>query len=560
VDIRLLTAEPTAAERDAIDAVVGPQPAQDGRVARADRGRRHLLLPALRAAQRRAGWVSEGALGYASRRLDVPPADAYGVASFYALLALEERPADVLHVCTDLACRLKGAEVPPGAHPSPCLGLCERAPASLRTIAGPEPREVQLPETGPPLPQAGEAGLRLLRRIAACVDPQSLDAYEAAGGYAALRRALELGREGVVREVSASRLLGRGGAAFPTGAKWEAVARQPAQPHYLVCNADESEPGTFKDRVLMEGDPFALVEAMTIAAYATGCEHGFVYVRAEYPLAHARLENAFAQARERGLLGENVLGAGFAFDVELRIGAGAYVCGEETALFQSIEGYRGEPRNKPPFPVEVGLFGKPTVVNNVETLFNVLDVVNEGGGAFASIGTEGSTGTRLFCVSGCVERPGLYEVPFGYSLRALLDGAGAAPAKAVLLGGAAGTFLRPDQLDLPLTFEDARAAGTSLGSGVVIAYDESSDLVDAVLRIAEFFRDESCGQCVPCRVGTIRQEEALLRLASGKTNGSEAEVLADLAQVMRDASICGLGQTAASAVESAMMNLGVLAQ
>ncbi len=558
-DLVLPAAGPSDAERAAIDAVVGVAAFDDGRVARSDRTRRHLLLPSLRAAQRRVGWVSEGALGYACRRLEVPPAEAYGVASFYALIALEERPADVLHVCTDLSCRLAGYELPEGAHESPCLGLCERAPAALRTVAGEEPCELQIPAEGPPLPQSGETGLRLLRRIAAGIDPESLDAYVAAGGYASLRRALELGPAAVVHEVSESRLLGRGGAAFPTGTKWEAVARQPAQPHYLVCNADESEPGTFKDRVLMEQDPFALVEAMTIAAFATGCERGFLYVRAEYPLAHERLENALAQARAAGLLGHDVLGSGFSFDSELRIGAGAYVCGEETALFQSIEGYRGEPRNKPPFPVEVGLFGKPTVVNNVETLFNVLDVVADTGAAYAELGTEGSTGTRLFCVSGHVARPGLYEVPFGMPLRELLELAEARPPKAVLLGGAAGSFLRADQLDLPLTFEDARAAGTTLGSGVVIVYDESADLVDAVLRIAAFFRDESCGQCVPCRVGTVRQEEALHRLASGKANGNETEVLAELAQVMRDASICGLGQTAASAVQSAMANLGVLA-
>jgi len=548
MDLRLLAAAPSDAEREAIDAVAGAPESNGYRVARSDRDRRHLLLPALRAAQRRVGWVSEGALGYACRRLDVPPADAYGVASFYALLALEERPADVLHVCTDLACRLAGAEVPDGAHESPCLGLCERAPASLRTIAGKEPRELQLPETGPPLPQAGVDGLRLLRRIAAGLDPESLDSYRAHGGYAALARALELGREGVIGEVDASHLLGRGGAAFPTGVKWRAVAGQAAFPHYLVCNADESEPGTFKDRTLMESDPFALVEAMTIAAFATGCEHGFVYVRAEYPLAHARLENAFARARAAGLLGDDVMGAGFAFDVELRIGAGAYVCGEETALFQSIEGYRGEPRNKPPFPVEVGLFGKPTVVNNVETLFNVPEILNG----------DGSAGTRLFCVSGHVGRPGLYELPLGTPLRELLELAEARPPKAVLLGGAAGSFLRPDQLDLELSFEAARAAGVSLGSGVVLVFDESADLVDAVLRIAEFFRDESCGQCVPCRVGTVRQQEALKRLAAGRGNGDELEVLADLEQVMRDASICGLGQTAASAVKSAIDNLGVL--
>jgi NADH-quinone oxidoreductase subunit F len=558
-DLRLLSAEPTDAERTAIDAVVGTAALDDGRVARSDRTRRHLLLPSLRAAQRRVGWVTEGALGYACRRLEVPPAEAYGVATFYALIALEERPADVLHVCTDLSCRLAGFDLPEGAHASPCLGLCERAPAALRTIAGDEPLEIQIPATGPPLPQQGQPGLRLLRRIADGIDPESLDAYRAAGGYSALQRALELGPAEVLREVAESRLLGRGGAAFPTGVKWEAVARQPVRPHYLVCNADESEPGTFKDRVLMEQDPFALVEAMTIGAYATGCERGFLYVRAEYPLAHARLENAFAQARAHGLLGNDVMGSGFAFDIELRIGAGAYVCGEETALFQSIEGFRGEPRNKPPFPVEVGLFGKPTVVNNVETLFNVLDVVSDTGAAYAQTGTEGSTGTRLFCLSGHVGRPGLYEVPFGTTLQELLDLAEARPPKAVLLGGAAGSFLRPDQLDLRLTFEDARAAGATLGSGVVIVYDESADLVDAVLRIAEFFRDESCGQCVPCRVGTVRQEEALHRLASNKTNGNELVVLAELAQVMRDASICGLGQTAASAVQSAMMNLGVLA-
>jgi NADH-quinone oxidoreductase subunit F len=549
MDIRLLTAEPSDAECEAIDSVAGAAEVDGHRVARADRGRRHLLLPALRAVQRRVGWVSEGALGYACRRLDVPPADAYGVASFYALIALEERPPDVLHVCTDLACRLAGANVPDGAHASPCLGLCERAPAALRTIAGEEPREIQLPERGPALPQAGQPGLRLLRRIAAGADPDSLDSYRAHGGYAALDAALALGRDGVIHAVAESHLLGRGGAAFPTGTKWEAVARQPALPHYLICNADESEPGTFKDRVLMEGDPFALVEAMTIAAYATGCEHGYVYVRAEYPLAHARLENAFAQARAAGLLGDDVLGAGFAFDIELRIGAGAYVCGEETALFQSIEGYRGEPRNKPPFPVEVGLFGKPTVVNNVETLFNVPEIV----------AGDGSADTRLFCVSGHVEKPGLYELPLGTPLQELLDLAGSRPPKAVLLGGAAGSFLRPDQLDLELSFEAAREAGVSLGSGVVLVYDESADLVDAVLRIAEFFRDESCGQCVPCRVGTVRQEEALHRLASGAGNGDELAVLADLEQVMRDASICGLGQTAASAVASAISNLGVLA-
>src|SRR5437660_6256801 len=307
MDLKLLDAEPTAAEREAVDAVVGVEASNGNRVARRDRNRRHLLLPALRAAQRRVGWVTPGALGYTSRRLDVPPADAYGVATFYALLALEERPAEVLHVCTDLSCRLAGAEVPEGALPAPCLGLCERAPAALRTVAGPEPREEQIPPTSPPLPQT--SGLKLLRRIADGADPESPPAE-----FSALERARELGPERVIELVKASPLLGRGGAAFPTGVKWEAVARQPAKPHYLVCNADESEPGTFKDRVLMEQDPFALVEAMAIAMYATGCDKGFIYIRAEYPLAHKRIQHAIESS---GL------------DIELRVGAGAYVCGEE---------------------------------------------------------------------------------------------------------------------------------------------------------------------------------------------------------------------------------------
>jgi NADH-quinone oxidoreductase subunit F len=314
----------------------------------------------------------------------------------------------------------------------------------------------------------------------------------------------------------------------------------------------------------MEGDPFALIESITIAAYATGCELGYIYLRGEYPLAQARLEHAIDQARERGFLGSDVLGHGFAFDVEVRKGAGAYICGEETAIFGSIEGHRGEPRNKPPFPVVEGLFRQPTVVNNVETLVNVLAIVLEGGPAFAQVGTERSTGPKLFCVSGAVERPGTYEVPCGTTLRELLELAGgvAPNLRTVLLGGAAGSFINPDELDLPLTFEDAREAGTTLGSGVVFAIDDTVDLKRLLMVIAAFFRDESCGQCVPCRVGTVRQEEALARLQSGKTRGTvedELALIAEIGQAMRDASICGLGQTASSAVESAIGKLGVFA-
>jgi NADH-quinone oxidoreductase subunit F len=607
VDLRLLDAEPTTNERAAIDAFLGPpvsawagadrvengHSAHGGHAARAQRQQ---LLPTLHALHAQAGWISAGALNYIAQRLTIPPADVFGVATFYALFSMEPRPPRVLHVCNDLACRCAGSDKliatlteqigPQGTdhagatwHASPCLGQCDRAPAAFLVQSGESPTERELtrvdadglleivngatpssPKSAVP-PQSGQPGLRLLQRIGV-IDPESLDDYRAVGGYEALRRALEIGPEGVIREVVDSKLMGRGGAAFPTGRKWDAVARQPRRPHYLICNADESEPGTFKDRVIMEGDPFSLIESMTIAAYATGCERGYVYIRGEYPLAERRLENAIEQAREKSLLGEDVLGRGvLRFDIEIRKGAGAYICGEETAIFGSIEGYRGEPRNKPPFPVERGLFGQPTVVNNVETLVNVLPIVLEGGIAFANIGTERSTGPKLFCVSGAVARPGTYEVPFGTTLRELLELAGGTQdLYAVLLGGAAGSFVTPENLDLKLTFEDAREVGTTLGSGVVLALDGTADLPELLMTIAGFMRDESCGQCVPCRVGTVRQEEALARLISGRTRGTvqdELNLIAEIGQAMRDASICGLGQTASSAVESAIARLNV---
>jgi NADH-quinone oxidoreductase subunit F len=507
-----------------------------------------MLLPVLHAIQDRVGWVSRGALEYACRRLSIPPAEAYGVVSFYARFALQPRGAVALHVCDDIVCQLAGAEIPEGAHRSPCLGLCERAPATLTEHFGESYEATATPAVRPI--QAKQS--KLLRRVGV-VDPDSIESYRSHGGFSALERAREIGPSAVIGEVSAARLLGRGGAAFPTGRKWESVAKAAARPHYLVCNADESEPGTFKDRVLMESDPFAVVEAMSIAALAAGCEQGFLYVRAEYPLARKRIENAIALSRAAGLL---------TFDLEVRRGAGAYICGEETALFNSIEGKRGEPRNKPPFPVEVGLFGKPTLVNNVETLVNVLDIVLDGGATFASTGTPDSTGTRLFCLSGQVLQSGLYEVPMGTSLRTLLfdHAGGLRPGRTlqtVLLGGAAGSFVTPSQLDVPLSFEGTRAIGATLGSGAVIVFDDTADMKQVLRRIARFFRDESCGQCVPCRVGTKRQEEVLERLfVAGDT--ADVALLSDIAQAMRDASICGLGQTAANAIGSGLTQLKVL--
>jgi NADH-quinone oxidoreductase subunit F len=612
LDLHLMPADATEAERGAVDDVLGPPRSGWDGGSRRDvdahvgfggheaRERRQLLLPVLHALQRRAGWISPGGMNYAARRLDVPPAEAFGVASFYGMFATEPRPENVVHVCDDIVCRTNGAEAVCAAFErtrgpagtgwvrSNCLGLCERAPAVLLSQSGERPFEVSLAPVredqiealtresgGFPALQPGAASapqalldetrgsLRLLRRVGR-IDPGSLDDYRAHGGYEALRTAVRLGPQGVIREVKDARLLGRGGAAFPTGVKWDAVATQAVRPHYFVCNADESEPGTFKDRVIMENDPFALVEALTIAGFATGSEKGFVYVRGEYPLATERLRHAIEHATARGFLGDDVMGEGFRFEIELRRGAGAYIAGEETAMFNSIEGKRAEPRNKPPFPVTHGVFGKPTGINNVETLVNVLEILRIGGLAYADIGTPESTGTRLFCLSGAVARPGVYEVECGTTLRHLLGlaggVAGGGQAKAILLGGAAGAFVTGDDLDLRLTFEDARAAGVTLGSGVVMVFDEHADLADTLLRIAAFFRDESCGQCVPCRVGTVRQEEALHRLVDGRANGdreSELALLGEIAQVMRDASICGLGQTAASAVQSAISRLGM---
>lgn len=571
--------EPTAEEIAAVDALLGSQPARDTRSVRGGkeaRDQRDLLLPALHAVNDRVGWISAGALNYICKRLTIPPADAFGVASFYHMFSLEPRPTAIVHVCDDIACLANGAENICAAmaehgiawHRSPCLGMCDHAPAALIMKAGDPPVQkplghvraadvpalLDIPGNGRvEKVHIGGTQLRLLRRIAHRqahhdVSEPSIDEYRAHGGYSALRRALEIGPDAVIAEITAAKLVGRGGAAFPTGRKMEAVARAGAHPHYIICNADESEPGTFKDRVLMEEDPFAVVEAMTISGIATGCEYGYIYVRGEYPVAAKRLEYAIEEARRHGFLGEDIMERGVRFDLEVRRGAGAYICGEETALFNSIEGKRGEPRNKPPFPAQAGLFGKPTLVNNVETLACIPDIISEGGEAFAKIGTAGSTGTKLYCVCGTVKNAGLYEVPFGTTLGELIELAGGLrenrTLRTVLLGGAAGTFVGPDALNLPLTFEDTRAAGTTVGSGVVMVFDEEIDMAQIVTRIASFFRDESCGQCVPCRVGTVRQQEALQR--------GDAALINEIARAMRDASICGLGQTAANAVESAL--------
>ena len=572
MDLRFPDLDPSPDELEALQSVLGPATPVEGwtreqggphRAAAV----RHLLLPALHALVDRVGFVSEGGLTEICRRLDVPPAEAYGVATFYSMLPVDPVPLTTVYVCEDLVCRRGGVATGPAAEPgtrvvhAPCIGLCEQAPASLTVRSGPKPDHsiASTPPANGSVPQMGDPSLVLLRRIGT---PPTLGSYLDNGGYVALRRALDIGPAAVIDEITASQLVGRGGAAFPTGRKWAAVASQPAGPRYIVANADESEPGTFKDRVLLEGDPFALVESMTIAAFAVGAEQGYIYLRDEYRSALGILETALASARSAGFLGTAILGSPLAFDIEIVRGAGAYICGEETAIFNSIEGYRGEPRSKPPYPVEVGLFGRPTLVNNVETFVNVLPILEHGGDTFAGVGTGMSTGTKLFCLSGAVRNPGVYEVPFGGTLDELIERAGGLPdgreLQAVLLGGAAGSFVTPAQVSLPLTFEATRTAGVSLGSGVVMLFDDTDDLGDALRRISAFFRHESCGQCVPCRVGTVRQDELVTRLTLGKRRDGDEQLLRDVGQAMRDASICGLGQTAWNAIESAIDHLGVL--
>jgi NADH-quinone oxidoreductase subunit F len=578
-DLHLGEARADAAERSAVDAVVAVSDSavtfETERLVRGGAARRrslrHLLLPALHALQAEVGWISPGGLNLVSERLGVPPAEAYGVATFYEMFRVTDpgHADDVTHVCIDGPCQIAGAAEHAerlrsgGArvHLSPCLGQCERAPAVFVQGRGRPDRVPADDAEAVPfrLPQHGDPGLRVLARVGV-VDPTSLDSYRAHGGYRGLARAVEIGPDAVIDALSTSGLSGRGGAAFPAGAKWRAVADAPGDTKHVVANCDESEPGTFKDRTLLEHDPFTLVESMTICGLSVGAEHGWVYMRGEYPRATARVAAAVRAAHDAGLLGTDVAGTGRRFDIEIRRGAGAYICGEETALFNSIEGHRGEPRNKPPYPTTHGLFGEPTAINNVETFANVVDIVADGPDPYRARGTGKSPGTRLFCLSGRVAVPGVYEADFGVTLGELLDMAGGITGdlRAVLLGGAAGAFVGPDDLDLELSLDAARAAGLSLGSGVVVAFGNGDDMVAVVERVAEFFRDESCGQCVPCRVGTVRQHEIIVELnSSGSLAADRRRLLDDIGAVMADASICGLGHTAAGAVRSAL-DLGLI--
>lgn len=541
------------------------------------------LLPALHAAQKLYGWLSEPVAAEIAKALRVPLADVHGVIEFYSLFYDEPTSKRIIRVCTDVTCALKDADgilnrlcahhgLKPGQTPedlsltiesSPCLGLCEHAPAVWESGDQSSVTSDQSSVTGDQLSVTSDGGAThvsldrrppslvygSIRMLTANCGNGSTTSLEQYGGYDALKKTLKMKPADVVNEIKASGLVGRGGAAFPAGIKWEGAAKAEGSPKYVVCNADESEPGTFKDRVLLIDDPHKTIEGMCIAAYAIGASKGYIYIRAEYPYIVPVLEKALDEARDAGYLGND-------FDIEIRVGAGAYICGEETALFESIEGKRGFPRIKPPFPTTHGVFGKPTVINNVESFCNVPLIISMGAEEYRKIGTEKSSGPKLFCVSGDVERTGVYEVPFGVTLRELLEMAGGVKdgkgLKSILFGGAAGAFATSDHLDVKMTFEDLRAAGLPLGSGVVMVFDETRDMRQVLKSLGRFFAHESCGKCYPCQMGTQRQKEILDRVAKGKVLTEDFDRLQDVGWTMTDASLCGLGQTAASAVLSAM--------
>jgi NADH-quinone oxidoreductase subunit F len=553
---------------------------------------RSQLLPCLLEAQSLYGYIPEPVAVEVSRSLDVPLADIHGVIEFYSLLYNEPVGRTVARVCTDPSCALRGGEevlatalrlagVEEGGtsadgavtvERAPCLGHCNAGvsvnvssgrPVRNATFAHVTPQDVEAAFRGQGRTTSDLYGEDYVGGDLSIVTPlcgrgrrTRLVEYQSVGGMQALRTTLSMPREKVIELLGAASLLGRGGAAFPTWIKWDGAAKAPGSPKYFVVNADESEPGTFKDRVLLEGDPCRILEGALIGAYVVGAARIFIYVRGEYPLAIQRVEEAADELQRAGYLGADILGSGFGVDVEVRSGAGAYICGEETALFESIEGKRGFPRMKPPFPATHGLFGKPTVINNVETLAKVPYIINHGPQAFQELGTADSTGPKLLCVSGDVVRPGLYEVGFGLTLRHLIEnlagGVVGGRLQAVLLGGASGAFVHPSQMDTRITFPDLRQAGLTLGSGAVMVFNESRDLRDVLKRVGRFFAHESCGKCYPCQLGTQRQYEILERLAHRAALSGDRRRLSDVGWTMTDASLCGLGQTAASAVLSAM--------
>ncbi|MFC1960005.1 NADH-quinone oxidoreductase subunit NuoF [Chloroflexota bacterium] len=534
------------------------------------------LIEVLITAQEVFGYLSKDMLTYVAEKLHMPLAKVYGVATFYDMFTIEKVGQTHVMICTDPACNIAGAKevleevcktigVKDSGQTSAnkqnsvkkvsCLGLCDQAPAALVN----KKAQVEITLSDVPALLRGEASSpriqisgepRVLTSLIGDLAPTDLDSHRKAGAFTALEKALhEMTPEQVIEEVKESRLIGRGGAGFPTGTKWEYARESPGSPKYAVCNFDESEPGTFKDRALMEGNPFRVLEGLIISAYAINSHEGYIFIRGEYPAATEIVEEALDELYEAHLLGENILDTAYDFDVEIRHNAGAYICGEETALFEAIEGQRGHPRAKPPYPTRHGLFGKPTAINNVETLAVVPDLILHGGEWFRQWGTEESVGLKLFCLSGHVKQPGVVEVPFGLTIRELIEQFGGGfdgEPQAILLGGAAGGLVHPTNLDVPLTHEDLRNLDVPIGSGAVMVFNQSVDLWHVIEDLAHFFVNETCGHCAPCRLGTKQIYSTLNEITLGNGSLADLDRLEKLGQTIRKTCACGLGMTAAN--------------
>ena len=534
---------------------------------------RTMLLPALIKTQNLFGFISEENARTIGQALRIPLADVTGVIEFYSMFYDHPVGSPIIRICTSPVCVTKGSkqlleaaanltELDQGdqvfVEEVACLGLCDRAPAALvdQQQIGPATINHLVDKiAAAPVKIYGQD--RLLTQNCQPSSSPDLKEYCDRHGFKALAKVLSLSQEEVIEIVNAAGLRGRGGAGFPTGLKWQGAYRAPDHPKYIVCNLDESEPGTFKDQALILGDPFRILEGMLIAAYSVGAQKGFCYIRGEYPSSRKVFEDAISQAYGAGLLGNNILGEDFNFHLEIRSGAGAYICGEETALFESIEGKRGFPRIKPPFPTTHGLFGKPTVINNVETFANLPLIFTIGVDQYRKMGSESVPGPRLFSVSGDIAKPGVYECSNPITLRELLfDHAGGIPdgheLQGILLGGAAGKFIGPENLDTLLSEEILQQKGYSLGSGAIMVFDSSQDMREILASLGSFFAHESCGKCYPCQLGTQRQAEILTRNLNGSMLDGDKARLVDVGWTMTDASLCGLGQTAASAVLSAL--------
>ena len=544
----------------------------------------HGLVEVLITAQEEFGYLSKDLLTHVSDKLHIPLSQVYGVATFYDMFTLEAAGATHTMVCTGPACLIAGSKdvlaeacecasvSEPGQTSADgqhsvkevtCLGLCDQAPAALvnkqaqvNISIEDVPAMLRGKATPPRIQVCGEP--RILTAPIGRLSPTDLVAHRSEGAFTALEKALcTMTPEEIINEVKDSRLSGRGGAGFQTGIKWQLAREAPGNTKYVVCNFDESEPGTFKDRVLMEGNPFRVLEGMTISACATGAHKGYIFIRGEYPTATDIVEEALDKLYAESLLGDNILGSGYAVDIEVQHNAGAYICGEETALFESIEGKRGHPRLKPPYPTQAGLFDKPTVINNVETMAVVPSLILNGGEWFCQWGTGKSIGLKLFCLSGHIKQPGVVEAPLGLTVRELIEKFGGGfigEPQAILVGGAAGGFLHPDKLDTPLTHEDLHQLNIPIGSGAIMVFNQSVDLWQVLQALAHFFVHETCGQCAPCRLGTMQIYKLLNKINLGMAESVDLRMLEDLGGTIKNTCVCGLGMTAANPVLTVLQN------